>query len=350
MAPLIRTVFLAGLFFTLALSPPSNGAEKTAGTERAYLYEHPRLGYFIGIPVNVILQDRGDKRGIALKSRKGYQITVQTNVTNPEIDLQGMLFRLESKYLGNGKPWSRKFEQGKTRIAGLNAVEAMYEGSGAWVRVVIVRGARLDYVFIFLAPPPNFQRLVAEFDWVMASFRPAPGDRVATRAPAAGAQPLLQTLAAPDLGFTIGYPFEWVAERQGKYLVVISGKPGTADYFAAVSLQNVKAQDAQASPGAAITATLRGLKRQIVATDRQARFSDEGPYIYTRPGTRLNGGQFKVSYERDKTLYKQWTIVLPRKDEKVIHIWSYTTPAGQFRKYGEIARSILDSWNIDVGP
>ncbi|HER26836.1 MAG TPA: hypothetical protein ENI69_06980, partial [Rhodospirillales bacterium] len=153
---LTRAICLAGLIFILGPDAVSAATEDKAKVDRAYLYEHPKVGYFIGIPVNVTLQDRGATKGIAIKSRRGYQVTVQTNPANGQFSLINMLSRLENKYLGKGRPWSRKLRQGSTTVAGLDAVEALYEGAGVRVRVIIVRGTRFDYVFIFLAAPLNF--------------------------------------------------------------------------------------------------------------------------------------------------------------------------------------------------
>ncbi len=350
---LVRIIFQAGFFCLLAAFPSSDQAiaasENTAGTDQAYLYEHPRQGYFIGIPVNVIFQDRGDERGIALKSRKGYQVTVQTNATDPGQDLMNMLSRLESKYLGNGKPWSRKFEQSETRVAGLNAVDALYEGAGVRVRVIIVRGSRLDYVFIFLASPLNFQKLVTEFDWVLANFRAAPGDYGKTPV-SMGNEQNFKIFSGPGLGYTVNYPPGWIAERQGNHVLVIGGKPGTPAYFATINLQNIKKPDTRAEPDKAVSTALRDLKIRISSTDRHAQFSDEGPYEYLKPGVRLAGGQFTVVYDQGKIRYKQWTIVLPRPNEDIIHIWSYAAPVDSFFEYGAVAKSVLESWTIDPGP
>ena len=318
-------------------------------TDTAYIYEHPQQGYVIGIPVNVVLQDRGGKRGIVLNSRKGYQVTIQTNPTNPTLDLFAMLSRLESKYLGDGKPWSRKFEQGATRVAGLNAVEALYEGAGVRVRVIILRGARLDYVFFYLASPLNFQKLASEFEWLIASFKPAPGEQVAPPEPVHTTADF-KTFRAPEMGFSFNYPVEWVAERQGDHLVVVSGKPGTTAYFATISLQNIRGPHTRETPENRVSIALKELRNQIVLADNKARFSNEGPYIYETPKQRLPGGQFTVTYEQNNVRYRQQTVVLSRPNEEIIHIWSYAAPANLYANFDAVAGSILQSWNIIQGP
>ena len=353
MVLLVRTMCLVGFISTFpVMTFPVQAqatSEPTRETNTAYLYEHPRQRYSIGIPVNVVLQDRGSKRGIVLNSRKGFQITVQTNPTNPTLDLFAMLSRLESRYLGDGKPWSRKFEQGETRVAGLNAVEALYEGAGVRVRVIIVRGARLDYVFIYLASPLNFQKLASDFEWLMASFKPAPGDLANPREPAANTK-VFRTFLAPAMGFSLNYPVDWVVERQGDHLVVVSGKPGTPAYFATVSLQNIKGANKRAEPENSVTVALKDLKNQIMQADNNARFSNEGPYIHETPNQRLPGAQFTVTYEQNNITYRQWTIVLSRPNDDIIHIWSYAAPENLYANFGSIAGSVLQSWDIIPAP
>ena len=368
--PLIRISSIVGILLILALIPlsvcanagvskPGDGAlklgqspENNNTADNAYLYENPRRGYFIAIPANVSLQDRGDKRGIILKSRKGYQITVQTNPTNSELDLLDMLFRLESRYLGEGRPWSRKFKQNFLRVAGLNAIEAMYEGAGTRVRVIIARGRVLDYVFIFLTAPTNFNKLVAEFDWLMNNFRPAPDDLVKDKSPASNVvvqsnQATGNVFDASELGFSFRYPSDWIAERSGKHVVIVSGKPGSPEYFATVSMQNIRKPDGAADSGQAVSAALSGLRKQILSADSNARFSGEGPYVYSKSGVNMHGGQFVVSYKQGKVGYRQWSIVIVRPNEDVIHYWSYAAPVELFSTFGNTARSILKSWTIN---
>lgn len=352
MVLLVRIICLAGLLCVWAPFSSFNqaiaAADDVSGTDKAYLYKHPRQGYFVGVPQNVVLQDRGDKQGIILKSRKGYQITVQSAASNTQMDTLDMLYRMEAKYLGNGKPWSRKFEQAEIQVAGLGGVQAFYEGAGVRARVIIVRGPKLDYVFVFLASPLNFQKLVTEFDWVLANFRTAQGDDTNPQV-MANSDKAVNVFKEPGLGFSVRYPAKWIAERQGDHAVVISGKSGTPAYFATVSLQNIKNPDGQTDPGGAVSAALRELKSQILSTDRHARFSGEGPFIYGKAGITLHGGQFTVTYDQQKTGYKQWTIVVPRPDEDIVHVWSYAAPIEQFLKFGAIAGSILDSWSIEPG-
>jgi len=369
---LIGKILRAGILLTVAASPvsvcanagtsgPGEGSLKlgqpsgrNGKTDAAYLYKHPRRGYLIGVPAGVSLQDRGSKRGIILKSRKGYQITVQTNPTTSNMDLLDMLFRLETKYLGEGKPWSRKFRQNVASIGGLNAVEATYEGAGTRVLVIIARGRTLDYVFIFLASPLNFKKLVTEFDWLVTNFRPAPDDTVKPQGPAGKSidQPAQQASNVFDdkeLGFRFHYPHDWIVERQGKHVVTVSGKSGSPEYYVTVSMQNIKTSDRTAGMGKAVSDALRSLRAQIRSADNKAQFSNEGPYIYSRPGVSLHGGQFVVSYEQGNVAYKQWSIVLARPNEDIVHYWSYAAPSDLFLKYGDVAGSILKSWMIDPG-
>ena len=342
-----------------ATDEPDQIPVQNARPDKAYLYQHPQQGYSLPIPNNVVLHDRGGALGIALKSREGYQITVQTNQVNVGLSLPGMLFRLESKYLGNGKPWSHKLGQQKSRIADLEAIEASYEGAGARVRVVIVRGARLDYVFIFLASPLNFQKLIPKFDWIIGQFRPAPGDVTvqSTRNKNDQSTPgntradmsLNNLFKGNNLGYSIRYPTEWIAERQGEHAMLMSGKPSTREFFTTISIQNLTGAVTQQNRNGAVEDILQDIKQQIVSADPRAKFTKEGPYVHSKQDAILQGGQFIASYKKDGASYRQWTIALARPTDSVIHLWSYAAPAELFLQYGAVAELVLGSWKISSG-
>jgi hypothetical protein len=320
---------------------------------KAMIFRHPKQGYLVAIPPGAIVEHRDAVNGIAMKSRKGYMITLQTSAAQKGTPLPELMARLEQRYLGNGRPWSRKLGGQPTKLAGLAAFETMYEGAGSKVRVILTRGAKYDYAFIFIAPPQEFNRLVGDFNWVLQSFRPA--QSADGQASAGGGDGLVEMMAGKvqrlkdsGLGFSIDYPLSWKVEQGLGPFVIISGPKGSPAYYATINIQNVQPSSAVTDITQATQAVVSDLKRQLEEADSNVRFPGQGAYRYSNQGQTLHGLQFTVEYERGSSKFKQWTVVLARPDNGIVHVWSYAAPEDRYERYGAIAGHMLQSWRINT--
>ena len=160
--------------------------------------------------------------------------------------------------------------------------------------------------------------------------------------------PALKRFTDPGLGLSIQYPGDWIFVRPSPHGVVFSGGEGTEAYFSTVSIRNVDLPRA-AGPDQAATAALRDLKAEISATTAGARFHGEGTLVYESKGLFLQGLQFMAIYSLDGKRFKKWTVIIPRPTGTVVHIWSYTSPAGQFDTYTPEAEAMRKSWVIEAG-
>ena len=318
----------------------------------AMMFRHPKQGYLIAIPPGAIVEHRDEVSGIAMKSREGYLITVQTSVAKSGTPLPDLMSKLEQRYLGNGRPWSRKLGGQPAKLAGLAAYEAMYEGAGSMVRVIITRDTKYEHAFIFIAPPQEFNKLDVNFNWVLQSFRPAYGGMDGNVSAGAGdglvemMEGKVQNLENNGLGFTIDYPVSWGVKQGSDPYVVISGKKGTPGFFATITIQNVDSPAGVANITQATQRVVTDLKRQLKEADPSVRFPGQGAYPYVKNGVTLNGLQFTVEYEQSGQKYKQWSVVLARPNNGVVHVWSYAAPEDRYQRYGAIAGHILQSWRI----
>ena len=332
--------------------PPVIKSPTSGEQGKAMLFRHPKQGYLVAIPPGAIVEHRDEVSGIAMKSRKGYLITLQTAAAKKGTPLPELMTRLEQKYLGLGKPWSRKLGEQPSRLANLEAFEAMYEGAGSMVRVVLTRGSILDYAFIFIAPPQEFNKLVADFNWVLQSFRPAPrrDEQQVSAQKSDGLDEMLrgQIKKYNDnrLGFAIDYPRSWTVEKGSGSFVIISGQKNTPAYFATINIQNVQARADGVDITQATQIVVSDLKRQLKEADQSVRFPGQGAYLYKNQGVTLHGLQFTVEYERGDETFRQWTIVLARPDNGIVHVWSYAAPEDRYDRYGAIAGKMLESWKI----
>ena len=321
---------------------------------KALLFRHPKLGYMVAIPPDTVFENRQDIDGISIKSRKGYLITLQTGIAKTGTPLPELLTSLEQIYLGKGRPWSRKLGEKSTSLAGLKAFEATYEGAGTKVRVIVARGSFLDYAFIFIAPPKDFTKFFAHFNWVLQSFRPSTkivGDGV-KRKQVDGLDEMMRGdvhhLKSDKLGFSIDFPNSWAAQESDAPLVTISGKKGSEAFFATINIQNVLTSHKTTDITMATQLVVTDLKRQLRNADPQVRFPGQGAYIYSQNGLKLHGLQFYVVYERDGEKFQQWNVVLPRPDDSIVHVWSYAAPKDRYERFGAIASKILETWKLNL--
>lgn len=340
-------------------------------------YQDPGRGYVVIAPAGARFQHRGAGQPFAIQSRKGYAVNVQVGDANKELATEQMFAKLEQSYLGDGKAWSVKLAEGEAVIAGMPAGTATYESGSSRTRVVIARGEKSDFVFMFFAPTNQFERLSVEFNWIMRHFRPAADEipaepvRMSSLEPAQmpkaplRAQPAPDTIPAgraaahvqsspaevqvfsePGYGYRVEYPSEWQLEKVSAYTNIFSGPQGSPAFDAIIAVQNVQPQGA-ASGAEAASAAFEDLKSSLQRDAKGVDFVGEKAVAYVKQGLNLSGWQFVASYDHQGRRYRKWALVLPRPNGTVAHIWSYTAPSERFDEFRHVAEKMLQSLRID---
>lgn len=361
---------------TRSATPPIPGTIND-GPGKPVAYSNEQRGFMLVAPAGARFQERADKQQISIQSRKGYAVNIQAGDANHELQTSDMFKKLERQYLGDGKPWNKKTGEKNTVIAGLPAAIAYYEAGATKTKVVIVRGFKNDFVFMFFAPYTHYEKLSIEFDWILTSFRPDPADmqnnpsqqvvnaEPETKAPPLRAQPepeasptgrpQVVSVSNPSdvvlfseagYGYQIEYPSAWQLEKISAFTNTISGPFGTPAYDAIIALQNVK--PAGDGIDAAKTA-FEELKSSLSKQASGVEFIGEKSVTYAKYGMTLEGRQFVANYDHQGHRFRKWALVIPRPEGGIAHIWSYTAPASQFDAYRPIAEQILNSLKIDAG-
>ena len=350
----LRTATLAALFLAVLGFAAASALAASPGT-----YQDPRARFVLAVPPDARVMEKGDGSNVAIESRKGYRITLQTGPTNSAVSLPDMARKLEALHLGPSKIWRLKLGERATSIGGLPALETGYEGSGTRVRVYIVRGRKTDFVFMFFAPPRKFDVMMSNFDWVLQNFQLSSDELPSGQTVSAqvAPKPVPHHVAANsgrrfadgDLGYAINYPDDWMMEKPTAFSTVFSGRQGTEAYYATVRIQNVKPKTAS-GPKQAMVGVLDNLKAKLAAGAGELAYLAEGPFLYDRQGVRLEGHQFMVAYVNKGQRFRQWTVVMPRSLGTVTHIWSYASQDLRFDVFRPIAEEMLRSWTLDVAP
>ncbi len=317
-------------------------------------YLHPGRQFVIPVPKGVQISEP-DKARLIMDSRQGYRIIIQTNDVNTQIPLPRLNDRFEAQYLGQGKPFSLKLQEQPATIAGLQAVEARYEGAGSLARLIMARGVKTDFVFMFFAPRERFDTLDREFQWVLDNFRPAVADQTAAAMPPVRAmpakppQPAAQTKRFGDAryGYTIDYPGDWGVDTPVATIASFSGPKGTDAYLARIIIQNVQ-PPAAATPVQATVAAMADQKSLLEREARDVTLLMEQPLTYKSPRFSLAGRQMLVTYSFGGDRYRRWIIVVPRPKGTVTHVWIYSAPESKFDTFRPVADAILKSWTIQA--
>jgi len=324
--------------------PPASAP--AAGDVEALSYVHPGRQFVIPLPKGVQVSEP-DKARVILDSRQGYRIIIQTNDANPRIPLPQLNDKFEAQYLGTGKSFSIKLQEHPSTVAGLPAIEAKYEGAGSLARLIMVRGAKTDYVLMFFAPRERFEVLDREFQWLLDNFRPNPADR-ATAALPAKPPPSMMRFADARYGYTIDYPGDWRSDKPSATIATFSGPEGTAAYFARIIIQNVQPPAAAATTAQATEWTLGDQKRVLEREARDVALLMEQPLTYKSARFSLAGRQMLVTYSFGGERYRRWVIVVPRPKGTITHVWIYSAPEAQFETFRPVAEAVLKSWTIQA--
>ncbi|MEO5335517.1 MAG: hypothetical protein H7841_01290 [Magnetospirillum sp. WYHS-4] len=310
-------------------------------------YHHPHGLYFLMPDRQSRISESGPRADTVIRSKRNYILNIQTNDASPGVPLPAMIVRLEREFLGPGKPWERKLRESDAAVAGLPARGATYEGPGARIKVLIVRGARTDFVIMFLAMPHIFDSLLPALDDILATFQPAPEEMAAgpgkRPGPAVGVGPATQSFRDETLGYKLDFPRDWAVSRPTSYSVALGGREGARDEAVGITIQNVR-PPAAATPAEAAEAVYGGLKQQLEQPALSTIYLGEGAWVYDKAGVRIEGLQFLVEYLNQGQRHRQTTIVLPRPDGPVAHILSYQAPQKEFQTYWPMAEAAFKSW------
>ena len=324
-------------------------------------FVHPKYGYLL-VPIagsRTLVPQGGGGAELIIQSPRGYIVTVEGRPIAKSKSVRDIANELENEFLGVGeeKRWNRKLGYRTYSMNGLTAYDVLYEGPDTQDRLVVLRGRKRDYLFMFFAPTQRYGRLAHEFDYLLDSFRlPEPGFVSQERggmtepasessdAPSESSEPEVEMVPFPEtnLGYKVSYPKAWMAKQNGPFSVVFSGPENSPAFYSTVIIQNVRPE----KRGPAADAVLASLTRQLRDGAKEVSFSDVTAFLQGQVAGLDGGKQFTADFMHNNEAFRQWTIILPRLDSPVVHVLSYTSPAHQFEQYKKMAALIINSWRI----
>lgn len=142
-----------------------------------------------------------------------------------------------------------------------------------------------------------------------------------------------------SLGFAVGYPSDWIYEKEGDNVVIFSGPEGTDSYYTTVNMQNILWGEAYED----FNDFYEDYKMQFEQAN--GAITEMTQVDYEQNGNKYDSVGFTSSYELNGTTFGQWVIGIDRGDG-VFHQFSYTAPEDLFEEYQEIAVVMLDYFEI----
>jgi len=345
-------VLLACLLGAVGRADAAASSTTAAGNPAGQVYVHPEKQFSLAVPADAEIIERDEPVDISVRSRDGWLLHVQSAPRDPVATLNSLSAKLEAHYLGADRPWNAKLGERRALLAGLPALESVYEGSGSKARVVIVQTAGYDMVLMFIAPERVFTKVEGVFDAILASFRPPAGEAAPTAEAANEATEVpgestgaFRTFREGPMGISVGYPGDWRIDQPSPYMVVFSGQSGPAA-FANASIQNVAAT-AAANRRAAAGAVLQEIMAQLAYSVSDVRNTQvTSIMLHGVNGELAEGWHLLSEFNRVDTPYKQWSIALPRGDGAIVHVFTFVAPDTAFEAMRPVAEAMVQSWTL----
>jgi len=148
----------------------------------------------------------------------------------------------------------------------------------------------------------------------------------------------------PTLGYEIGYPENWVQQREYDKetgVTTITFLPNRDNLSATIYVQSVESDHSVSLADVdEFVSTFRG---EIVKSN--GKVYDEKDFVYTYPdGTTSNGRAFKSEYDENGINLKQWLIAIPSGNK--MHWLTYVSDISQYDANLQTVIAMLDFWKI----
>lgn len=149
-----------------------------------------------------------------------------------------------------------------------------------------------------------------------------------------------------DSRYSIKYPTNWEFDSTSRGTVIFSGKQGTPQYYSTINIQTVLAKKTGGDYGS-VKEFMADIKRQAKKGSQNTQFLESGSIdLSPSNGANIKGEYITFTYTYRGVEFKQWQIVVLRKDGQVFYAWAYTSPVEQYNHDLPIADGMLKSWTI----
>lgn len=160
-----------------------------------------------------------------------------------------------------------------------------------------------------------------------------------------GAETQWKAFDQKGFGFTMNYPVDWTFQTQEPGTVLFMGRDKDSTQ-PTVAVQNL---NSTAKPGGkygsmeSIITDMESQLRTKALTDVKVFPSQR--FIYGKK-EKTAGKQFSIEYTIQGEKFRQWVVIIPRKDKTMYHAWFYTSPMKKYEGTLPLAKNMLASFAI----
>jgi hypothetical protein len=143
-------------------------------------------------------------------------------------------------------------------------------------------------------------------------------------------------------GYTMAYTQDWEFTKRSAHIIIFTKKVGGDANLPVVGIQNLLSTKIKGGKHKDVNAVLTDFENQLRVT-KYARVYPAEPYVYNKKGLKLTGKQFIADYVFKDKNYRQWVVVIPRKNGDIFHAWVFAAPEDLYDKHLPSAKVMLDS-------
>lgn len=249
-------------------------------------------------------------------------------------DFQRFVEQYPQMYHNVKATFSERDEQGDN-----GSLKAVLQGRDGQLLTVEYHFIKEDQVWKIVAiqVTPNSSKESSE-----EAARDAQADKVAERSSMLQAK----TFDNKESHYLIKYPTSWEYDSSSQGTVIFSGRQGTPAYYATVNVQTVLTKKT-GGEFKNVREFINDIKKQAKKESKNVTFLASGPYdMKLADGHKMEGEYIVFAYGYRGESFKQWQIVLRRADGQVFYAWAYTAPTEIYERYHEVAKSMLESWQV----
>jgi hypothetical protein len=157
----------------------------------------------------------------------------------------------------------------------------------------------------------------------------------------------MQTFSDAALGYSIQYPNDWSFEKTDSVTVLFRGPKEKNMSDVTLDIQNLTSSN-RGGKYTDNNDVVKDLKNKVKSMDKNVVFNDISDITFKRSdGMELIAKGFAAKLFAQGKNYVFMYIVVPHGDSLTFHTLEFMAPADTFDKYSDLAKSILETWQIN---
>jgi hypothetical protein len=150
---------------------------------------------------------------------------------------------------------------------------------------------------------------------------------------------LERTFRERGLGYVMKYPQDWKVDLTADFVATFEPAFASDAAEGMVIVRNIQAASAEQVE--------EDLIAQYIALSTLSSYRDQEDYVYTLEGeVDLAGRELIIEYPENGREWRQWVVIIPRRGQELVHVWSYANTIDEYRDHLPLAEAMFATWEI----